>query len=133
MTKEVSHAQDQATREADRTGVFDSEGQLSCETGRDAGRRGRSQCGYRLKRSIDLFRSNDGALYLLRSAHHEEFVVEAPSEADLILLTALAGDFRTQSALERLLCSRNLDPTDLVATLLTLEKHGLLDRQPDGS
>jgi bacteriocin biosynthesis cyclodehydratase domain-containing protein len=84
---------------------------------------------FRLKRSLELFESPEGPIYLLRSGARADFWIERPAPSDRTILRSLAGDYAGEAELGELLAQEGGRSEDLADGLAQLEEAGLLDRE----
>jgi len=88
---------------------------------------GRPPLRFRLKRSIEVFPTPDGAIQFGHDGFGRYFRVESPDESDTALLDLLGAGFATAPELEDGVRSRGLDPSGVVPSLGELRKIGLIE------
>jgi bacteriocin biosynthesis cyclodehydratase domain-containing protein len=128
----VNDAEGQEAR-ARRAGRPGPEVRLSTGGGRAVATAARSSSPpvrVRLKRSLELFESPEGPVYLLRSGAKADFWIEEPTSSDRLILRRLARGYVTEQELSALLQEEDVHPTgDLACALAELENGGLLERE----
>ena len=122
--------ENQEGSEASRTGIVDPEGRLMEGGGRASMERSpRFRAAYRLKRSVQVFPTEDGSVYLLRLGAGDDLLLGEPRQVDRVMLEALA-DWSTLPQLESELKTKGLNPAEAARCLDDLREASVLDTRP---
>jgi bacteriocin biosynthesis cyclodehydratase domain-containing protein len=81
----------------------------------------------RLKRSVQVFPSSDGSLYLVRLGAGDDLAISEPRPAHRRLLDLLGGEFVERAALAGELAGESLSEPELEEALELLEEAGVLE------
>lgn len=123
----MSRDEDPQEREADRAASFLREGRLMNGGDRPADT-GRSLDRFRLKRSVDCLRTDDGTVHLLHDGLEDQYEIEHPTKRDLRMLDLLRSGFRTERQICDELQSHGFDTDTVTQALTDLDQLGVIER-----